>query len=423
MKRFTLLCIILCSVAAVSAQPADFFKKIDPYYYLEIYRPYPAEMASNTTPAPKGYEPFYISHLGRHGSRYNIITRQYDKPLEIFGAAHDAGELTETGERFYADWRKIAAEAKDRYGDLSELGAAEHRGIARRMYASYPEVFSTRGGKRCYVNCRSTVVPRCILSMASFAQELVRLSPKIEVSMEASAVNAKFLAAYAGLNSVNDKAKPISDSIRRANMPDAARFLDNLFRKGSRVRATMIGDTNDFMYDMYLGNAILGTDGETLNYLFTEDELCRMWKASNLRRYVLTGPSKIFLDAVLVGAKEMVRDVIAHADSAVATGGEQATLRFAHDVTMIPFVKMMGIPCGAFVTDEYEKVCARWQCSVVTPMASNVQLVFFRNKAGDILVKVLFCEREQRLVEEAGEPVNGCYYRWTDLKRFLESQL
>ena len=47
----------------------------------------------------------------------------------------------------------------------------------------------------------------------------------------------------------------------------------------------------------------------------------------------------------------------------------------------------------------------------------------FRNKAGDILVKVLFCEREQRLVEAVGEPVNGCYYRWADLRKFLESQL
>lgn len=423
MKRFLSLFIALCSAAAAGAQPAEFFKNIDPYYYLEIYRPYPSEMASNVTPAPKGYEPFYISHLGRHGSRYNILVHQYEKPLEVFGAAHEAGELTETGERFYAEWQKIAAEAKDRYGDLSELGFAEHRGIAHRMYESYPEVFSTKGGRRCYVNCKSTVVPRCILSMSAFTQELVRQSPGIEVSMEASAANAKFLAAYAGLNMVNDKAKPLSDSIRRANMPDPARFLDNLFRKGSRVREEMIGDAGDFMYDMYLGNAILGKEGKTLDYLFTEDELCELWKASNLRRYILTGPSKIFLDAILVGAKEMVRNVIAHADKAIATGDEQATLRFAHDVTMIPFVTMMGIPCGSLITDDYSTVCANWQCSVVTPMASNVQLIFFRNKAGDILVKVLFCEREQRLVEAVGEPVNGCYYRWADLRKFLESQL
>ena len=47
MKRFLSLFIALSSVVAAGAQPAEFFKNIDPYYYLEIYRPYPSEMASN----------------------------------------------------------------------------------------------------------------------------------------------------------------------------------------------------------------------------------------------------------------------------------------------------------------------------------------------------------------------------------------
>ena len=30
------------------------------------------------TPAPKGYKPFYLSHYGRHGSRYMIGKAAYD---------------------------------------------------------------------------------------------------------------------------------------------------------------------------------------------------------------------------------------------------------------------------------------------------------------------------------------------------------
>lgn len=112
MKRFLSLFIALCSAAAAGAQPAEFFKNIDPYYYLEIYRPYPSEMASNVTPAPKGYEPFYISHLGRHGSRYNILVHQYEKPLEVFGAAHEAGELTETASVSMPSGRRLPPKPK-----------------------------------------------------------------------------------------------------------------------------------------------------------------------------------------------------------------------------------------------------------------------------------------------------------------------
>ena len=33
------------------------------------------------TPAPEGYEPFYISHYGRHGSRYHSKEEAYAEPL------------------------------------------------------------------------------------------------------------------------------------------------------------------------------------------------------------------------------------------------------------------------------------------------------------------------------------------------------
>lgn len=426
MKHILLLVLTFFATASAWAQSAEEISQIDPLYYYELYRPYPVERIADNTPAPKGYKPFYISHLGRHGSRWNVLRRLYDEPLALFAEAHRAGELTATGERFYADWQRIAADAQGRYGDLSPLGAEEHRGIANRMYHSYPEVFTTHKGKPAHIDCRSTTVPRCILSMASFAGELARLAPEADIAMEASAANAHYLAAFADLNSIKDEAKPLSDSVRRANMPDQQRFIRSLFRDGSRMAAS-IKDTNDFMYDMYLANAILAATPHTgiltLEYLFTTNELAVLWRCSNMRRYILTGPSAHFVDAVRGGAKPLVRNIIESADRAIATGDEQATLRFGHDVTIIPLVNLLGIECGSTVTDDYATIGYKWQVDVVTPMASNVQMVFFRNKAGDVLVKVLFCEREQRLDKAVGEPVNGCYYHWKDIRNYLEKKL
>lgn len=46
------------------------------------------------TAAPKGYKPFYLSHYGRHGSRYMIGKKAYDVPY--FSAQSEAGGQTDS---------------------------------------------------------------------------------------------------------------------------------------------------------------------------------------------------------------------------------------------------------------------------------------------------------------------------------------
>ena len=61
------------------------------------YRLYPTEFAEQT-PVPKGYKPFYISHYGRHGSRYILRNHKFDSVLKVFAEGHDAGKLTPLSE-------------------------------------------------------------------------------------------------------------------------------------------------------------------------------------------------------------------------------------------------------------------------------------------------------------------------------------
>jgi len=48
-----------------------------------IYYAYPVP-SSTYTPAPTGYEPFYISHYGRHGSRWMSVIRKLSASLIPF---------------------------------------------------------------------------------------------------------------------------------------------------------------------------------------------------------------------------------------------------------------------------------------------------------------------------------------------------
>ena len=75
------------------------------------------------TPAPKGKKPFYISHYGRHGSRFLIDRDDYYKTLDIFCSADSAGKLTDMGKEVMSKVRLMCRESDKRYGELTELGA------------------------------------------------------------------------------------------------------------------------------------------------------------------------------------------------------------------------------------------------------------------------------------------------------------
>ena len=57
-------------------------------------------------------------------------------------------------------------------------------------------------------------------------------------------------------------------------------------------------------------------------------------------------------------------------------------------------------------------------------MGANIQIIFYRSKkSNEILVKVLHNEREQILDSAVATPVESVYYRWSDIKSYLLSQI
>ena len=416
--RTTLLLILSFAALYATAQSAEQVAAFDKDYKYELYRPYPVEnIDAELTPAPKGYKPFYMSHLARHGSRWHSSSKTYNFTLNALKAADKAGELTALGKRYLADMEIIAADAKNRSGELSPVGFEQHRGLAKRMVDNYPEIFH----KNSYIDCRSTIVPRCILSMASAVRQITSMVPSAKIRMESSESNT-YLKAYGGLNAVKDEAERLSDSLQVAYMPDIEPFLGRIFTKTQDI------NKSKFAHYSFLMGAILGStpvEGvDNLDYLFTEEERAAIWRASNIRRYALTGPSKPFGEVIISGIYPFVENVITTADRAIATGDEQATLRFAHDVTVIPFSAILGIQCANTVTNDWDNVSYKWRINEVTPMAANIQMVFYRSKKSDeILVKILHNEREQILDSAVATPVESVYYRWSDIRSYLLSKI
>lgn len=85
-----------------------------------IYYAYHFDSTAVRTAVPEGYTPFYISHFGRHGSRWLPSDSRYQAVLEQFA---DTTNLTVTGRDVRTRLLKIWADAEGRGGDLTGLGA------------------------------------------------------------------------------------------------------------------------------------------------------------------------------------------------------------------------------------------------------------------------------------------------------------
>ena len=367
------------------------------------------------TPAPRGYKPFYISHYGRHGSRWLSSASPYVNPDTILGKAHAAGKLTALGESLYERVSIAAADAYMRYGDLSELGAMEHRDIAGRMFHSFPEVFSTKKGRECNIYSRSTTVPRCILSMAANNERLKELNPAINMTREASARNSYLNNAY-GLYK-RDSLNAVTNRFLEENL-DTEHFVSMVFTDPEYAEEHVTSPLS-FMNDLYA----IASDLQDIPHLdismsdiFSREELFILWQASNFRRYYFF-TSQEALDST----KLLLRDILDCAEDAIEGNNISADLRFGHDSYISPLFALMDIN-GTFRQEpDIEKVYTSWSDFRISPMGANLQLIFFRNdKTGDIIVKVLHCEKEAVIPVETDIPP---FYHWKDFKAYYEGKL
>ena len=181
MKKYFVAFILFCTPFVYQAQTTKEQILSDLNQTGGVYLAYPTP-SGKLTKVPAGFEPFYISHYGRHGSRWLINDTDFSGVLYILREAADKNALTETGKSALKRLEKIWTIAEGHNGDLTELGARQHQEIAQRMFNNFKKVFEDNA----IVTAKSTVVPRCIISMANFTNRLTSNNPKLNISVESS---------------------------------------------------------------------------------------------------------------------------------------------------------------------------------------------------------------------------------------------
>lgn len=381
-----------------------------------IFRTYePRE--GKLTKAPRGYKPFYISHYGRHGSRYHASVSYFTPGIEALENAGREGLLTADGQKLLDDMKALCKEHESMLGQLSPRGAREHQGVANRMFKRFRRVFRAR--ERNIVHCESTMFPRCIVSMANFATQLKANNSKLEVEyLTGARHHDSLLQEY----DFGPYPSSVEDSLRNANCHYDS-FFARIFTDPSKAER-LIGKPQALLKSVFESGAICAcTDymGIDLFSYLTDDELSGLAMVANDLWYGKYGNSIETGDLVTPNGANLLNDFISKADEALKPGSKvAANLRFGHDSGIMPLfslVRIEGNDTRHHMTEAHENWLAWYQI----PMCTNFQMIFYKNKKGDVLVKVLYNEAESSF--PALEAVKGPYYRWSELRSYLESCL
>ena len=372
--------------------------------------------------APKGYVPFYFSHYGRHGSRWLIGKDDYERVMRPLRKARQQGKLTREGQEALRKIEIFNKTTDKRLGDLTTVGERQHHGIGKRMAQHFPEIFVKQKGVQ--IDARSTTVNRCILSMVAECEELMAANPTARIHNDVSDA----LQYYLNQN-WSDRLRKVSFKGRdvRHQYSDAhthpERLMQVLFNDQQWAADSI--DQKRLMQQLFevVINMQSHDDGPDMLSLFNDDEIYDMWSIQNVGWYQNYGPSP-YTDGIMPFSQfNLLTNIIETADTCVTLGKTQATLRFGHEVCVMPLACLMELgTCGVQVSD-MEQLDQQWRNYRIFPMGCNIQLIFYKPKKGngDILVKALLNEREMTLPVPA--TTTPYYYKWNDLRAYWKKKL
>ena len=417
MKKLLFTAIISLFAITTIAQSVQEDLKRDIRYSASNQMAYPTPTQA-LTPAPEGYKPFYISHYGRHGSRYLINPKDYSYPHEVLKSADSAGVLTPLGKNVLTRYEIIIQEADNRYGELTPLGAEQHRQIARRMYERFPEVFEGN----VWVDAKSTVVIRCILSMTNELTELTRLNPKLRIRHDAS-MHDMYYMNFNDKELLKKKWNKESNDVYEKYFKEMVNYdyaFCQLFTDTSFVWRK--ADARKFYEKLFhTANNLQNLEARkkvTLYDLFTDEDIYNNWRVANMWWYLGYGFSQLNGGKQPYVQRNLLRKIIEEADSCIVLQNPGATLRFGHETMVMPLTVLMGLNGYDLVTDDYAHLDQKgWVNYRIFPMGANIQLVFYRRNTGnkDVLVKVLLNENEATLPIKSN---TAPYYKWSEVRQY-----
>ena len=376
--------------------------------------PYAEKEPPAQTPVPKGYTPFHIEHYGRHGSRWLIGKNDYKTPTERLTRAERAGKLTPLGQKTLNALREIQKASENRLGELSDKGATQHQVIGKRMATNYPEIFAPGAN----VDTKSTVVIRCILSMLNGIQGIKSVQPDINLHSDASQADMYFMNFSdkpAGI--VRHKADSIYRTPHWRQHQLDGEYLSRLVTDRQFAEDSVAPGLMPYLYWVLANTQSHSGQPWLVEDILTPEEMKELWRGDNGGWIIHAIKSPMSENRMPFTQRNLLRNIIESADTAMMSATPSANLRYGHDGILINLVTLMdinGLGQEFATIEEAEEAGVRTY--EIIPMAGNLQMIFYRpsDPHKDWLVKVLLNEEEVSLPAASA---TGPYYSWPALRR------
>ena len=155
--------------------------------------------------------------------------------------------------------------------------------------------------------------------------------------------------------------------------------------------------------------------------VWTKEELYNNWRVQNAWWYANSGPCPLTLSKNPLLARNLLKNILEEAQKAVEGKGDNASLRFGHDMGILPLASLMGMQGCDVKTTDLENLQTVWTDFRIIPMGANIQLIFYRHKKSkNVLVKALLNENEVTLPLKSD---TAPYYNWEDFYQYYSALL
>ena len=437
MKRYLSLFVALVVALFATAQtPEAILESIrkNPSIGATVLAPYPSEHSAKLATAPDGFEPFYFSLVGRHGSRYEQSDTRFRKAATAFNKADSLGILTAEGKKLCKRLNIVWKAQQGRDGELSALGERQWQEIGRRAYERFKPIFE--GGS---IEGKSSTSLRCIFSMAAFNDGVKSCSPTTRVTQQARKSELWIVRPHHDDERISKQAKAIHKEWDKSGEWNKIRKDWDRSHKAPDFISKVVTDESTFLKECgakYSGriaryayatvqfgdNFELG-DREMLRNLFTPEEIYNFYVYNTARwvNYAL-GRGNDLVEMKQAHMRALIEDIIDKGNDAIkGKNPHTANVRFTHDSYVGPLLSAMGYDgCVPQCSDDLEAATTSYNHTLICPMAVNLQIVLYRNKEGKVLVRSLINEKDATLPIKCD---TAPFYPWSDFCKYMYNNL
>ena len=437
MRRITTFILaLLLSVAAFAQTPEAVLKSIsqNPNLAYPEAAVYPGAPAEGIAATPNGFEPFYFSLVGRHGSRYERSDKYFKRALGVFDKANELGILTEEGKLLHKKIKEIYDAQQGNDGELAPLGFEQWNEIGERAYNNFGKIFESGS-----IEAKSSVSLRCVFSMTSFTNAIKGKEPSIKVTQHARKSDLWIIRPLANDPAFTKEDKKIIADAKKVLGADDFRKeweknydVSTFISKVTTDPETFVkkcGDNAPFMIarhtiiTLLFGENFGHGNRELLARLFTPKELYGLYvhQTSNWVNSSI-GRGAEAVEAYQAYMRPMAEDILNKAQAAIdGKNPDVANLRFTHDSYVGPILSVLGYEgCVPQWNENLELATTSFNHGTVVPMAANLQLILYRNKQGNVLVRSLINERDGYIPIKCK---TAPFYPWEDFCKYVNENL